>query len=53
MSDDAVKKLLEKTKNFAINGELEPFKITTIHDGTARNLHWMGEEPERFQKMMS
>jgi hypothetical protein len=30
---------------------LEPFKTTSLFDGTARNPEWLGEEPERVQAM--
>ena len=29
------------------DGEFEPFKTTSVHDGTAHNPAWLGAEPER------
>jgi aryl-alcohol dehydrogenase-like predicted oxidoreductase len=52
MSAGQVKKLLMKTKKAAVNGDFEPFKITSLFDATAKNPQWLGEEPERFQKLM-
>jgi predicted aldo/keto reductase-like oxidoreductase len=43
--------LLAKTKDSASKGEFEPFKTTSIYDGTAQNLDWLGEEPKRVQAM--
>lgn len=51
--DEAAKTaLLERTKNAAAKGEFEPFKTSSIFDGTATNPDWLGEEPERLQKLM-
>ena len=33
--------MLAKTKDAAMNGEFEPFKITPQFDGTAQNPQWM------------
>jgi aryl-alcohol dehydrogenase-like predicted oxidoreductase len=43
--------LLAKTKQSAAKGAFEPFKTTSIYDGTAQNLDWLGEEPKRVQAM--
>lgn len=53
MTPDEVESLLKKTAAAASNGEFEPFKTTSIFDGTAENPEWLGEEPERFQQLMS
>ena len=53
MMPDEVESLLKKTAAAASNGEFEPFKTTSIFDGTAENPEWLGEEPERFQQLMS
>ena len=37
--------LLTKTRGQAISGQYEPFKTTTMFDGTAHNPAWMGESP--------
>ena len=47
-----VESLLERTAVAAAKGEFEPFKTTSIFDGTAQNPEWLGEEPERIQKLM-
>jgi len=52
MTPDEVESLLKKTVAAASSGEFEPFKTTSIFDGTAENPEWLGEEPERFQQLM-
>lgn len=52
MSDEEVRSLLSKTATVAARGEFEPFKTTSIFDGTARNPEWFGEEPQRLQQLM-
>ncbi len=52
MSDAERKALLAKTARAASFGEFEPFKTTSIFDGTASNPEWLGEEPQRFQELM-
>jgi aryl-alcohol dehydrogenase-like predicted oxidoreductase len=42
MSRADVQALLAKTKSAAMSGEYEPFKTTTMYDGTAHNPQWMG-----------
>ncbi len=44
--------LLEKTRKTATKGEFEPFKTSSIFDGTATNNKWLGEEPPRLQQLM-
>jgi hypothetical protein len=44
--------VLEKTKTAAAKGQFEPFKTSSIFDGTASNVDWLGEEPERLQALM-
>jgi aryl-alcohol dehydrogenase-like predicted oxidoreductase len=46
------KALLARTARAAATGQYEPFKTTSIFDGTASNPEWLGEEPERFQSLM-
>jgi aryl-alcohol dehydrogenase-like predicted oxidoreductase len=38
--------LLARTAEVAARGLFEPFKTTSLFDGTAQNLDWMGEEKE-------
>ncbi|HZT77459.1 MAG TPA: aldo/keto reductase [Vicinamibacterales bacterium] len=44
--------LLAKTKDAASRGEFEPFKTSSIFDSTAEHPEWLGEEPERIQRLM-
>ncbi|HEY0795931.1 MAG TPA: aldo/keto reductase [Acidisarcina sp.] len=53
MTDAQVQQLLAKTKDAAAKGAFEPFKTSSVFDGTAQNIEWLGEEPERLQKLMS
>jgi hypothetical protein len=46
-----VASLLAKTLEAAKTGEFEPFKTTSLFDGTARNPEWLGEEPQRVQEL--
>jgi predicted aldo/keto reductase-like oxidoreductase len=52
MKEEEVRSLLAKTAQAAARGEYEPFKTTSIFDGTAQNPEWLGEEPERLQQLM-
>jgi aryl-alcohol dehydrogenase-like predicted oxidoreductase len=52
MSDAERTALLAKTAKAASFGEFEPFKTTSIFDGTATHPNWLGEEPQRFQELM-
>jgi len=52
LSAEEVAAILAKTASAAAKGEFEPFKTTSIFDGTAENPEWLGEEPERFQELM-
>lgn len=53
MSKEQVNRLLAKTAAAGANGEFEPFKTSSIFDGTAQHPSWLGEEPERLQQLMS
>jgi hypothetical protein len=44
--------LLAKTATAAERGEFEPFKTSSIFDGTAEHPEWLGEEPERIQNLV-
>lgn len=52
MRDAEVRALLAKTAASATRGEFEPFKTTSIFDGTATHPAWLGEEPEHVQALM-
>ncbi|HTL01481.1 MAG TPA: aldo/keto reductase [Vicinamibacterales bacterium] len=47
-----VASLLAKTAEAAANGKFEPFKTSSIFDGTAENPEWLGEEPKHVQNLM-
>ena len=51
-SDQEVRALLSKTASAAAHGEFEPFKTSSIFDGTAENPAWLGDEPRRLQELM-
>jgi aryl-alcohol dehydrogenase-like predicted oxidoreductase len=46
------KALLERTRTAAAKGEFEPFKTSSIFDGTAENPKWLGEEPTEVRGLM-
>jgi predicted aldo/keto reductase-like oxidoreductase len=52
MSDEELKPLLAKTAAAAAGGEFEPFKTTSLFDGTAQNPAWLGEEPEHVRQLV-
>jgi len=47
-----VSELLAKTASAAAAGAFEPFKTTSIFDGTAQHPEWLGEEPPRVQELL-
>ncbi len=53
MNKKQVETLLAKTKKAASNGEFEPFKTSSIFDGTARNPGWLGEEPTSIEERLA
>ena len=52
MSDQDLQPLLARTSASAAEGIFEPFKTTSIFDGTAQNPAWLGEEPENLRQLM-
>ena len=52
LSEGDVEALLARTARAAAHGEFEPFKTSSIFDGTAQNPAWLGEEPQRLQSLM-
>lgn len=44
--------ILSKTREAARRGEFEPFKTSSIFDGTAENPDWIGKEPKRLRNLM-
>ncbi|KAM3095421.1 aldo/keto reductase [Phormidesmis sp. 146-12] len=53
MTDEQVQALLAKTAEAGSRGEYEPFKTSSIFDGTAQHPQWLGDEPQRIQQLMS
>ena len=45
--------LLAKTSAAALTGRFEPFKTTSIFDGTAQHPEWLGEEPPEIQQLVT
>lgn len=44
--------LLDRTADAARRGEFEPFKTSSLFDGTATHPEWLGDEPARLQALM-
>src|SRR6266545_6849788 len=44
--------LLARTREAAAKGHFEPFKTSSIFDGTAENPEWLGEESQALQELM-
>ncbi|HTL90587.1 MAG TPA: aldo/keto reductase [Leptolyngbya sp.] len=53
MDEQQVQALLAKTAEAGARGKFEPFKTSSIFDGTAQHPTWLGEEPERIQQLIS
>lgn len=51
-SREQLASLLAKTAQAAAKGKFEPFKTSSVYDGTAQNVEWMGEEPEEVKAMV-
>ena len=52
MNEAELKPLLDKTAAAAADGKFEPFKTSSIFDGTATKPEWLGEEPRHVQQLM-
>src|SRR6266851_5777423 len=52
LSQKELDALLQKTVAAALSGRFEPFKTTSIFDGTAQHPEWLGEEPPEVQQLM-
>ena len=52
MDDKKRKELLARTAPASARGQFEPFKSTSIYDGTAYNPDWLGEEPQRVRDLI-
>lgn len=51
-SNAELRALLARTREAAMRGRYEPFKTSSIYDGTASNPKWLGEEPPELQALM-
>jgi len=51
MSDGEVRSLLSKTAAAGADGGYEPFKTSSIFDGTAQHPEWLGDEPQRVRQL--
>jgi aryl-alcohol dehydrogenase-like predicted oxidoreductase len=45
LGEEEVGRLLARTAPSAARGQFEPFKTTSVFDGTAHNPAWLGDEP--------
>ncbi len=52
LTEQELNSLLQKTASAAKMGEFEPFKTSSIFDGTAEHPEWLGDEPQRLQRLM-
>jgi aryl-alcohol dehydrogenase-like predicted oxidoreductase len=52
LSETELTALLSRTARAAAHGEFEPFKTSSIFDGTAQNPQWLGSEPQRLRNLM-
>jgi hypothetical protein len=52
LSNDEREALLARTREAAAGGRFEPFKTSSIFDGTAENPQWLGEEPPEIRELM-
>jgi aryl-alcohol dehydrogenase-like predicted oxidoreductase len=52
LNKDELDVLLAKTSAAALNGRFEPFKTTSIFDGTAQHPEWLGDEPPEVQQLV-
>lgn len=52
LTDADVEALLARTARAASQGEFELFKTSSLFDATTTNPEWLGEEPERLQRLI-
>jgi aryl-alcohol dehydrogenase-like predicted oxidoreductase len=52
LSEAELDAILAKTAKIAMTGLYEPFKTTSIFDGTAQHPEWLGEEPPELRALM-
>ncbi len=52
-TEEQLSTLLGKTREAAMTGKYEPFKVTSLFDSTAQHYEWLGEEPKALQEQMT
>jgi aryl-alcohol dehydrogenase-like predicted oxidoreductase len=52
LSNEERDSLLRKTHDAAAKGEFEPFKTSSLFDGTAENPQWLGDEPPAVRDLL-
>lgn len=52
MDEETLKALLDRTKGAAAHGAFEPFKTSSLFDGTATHPEWLGEEPAHLRDLV-
>jgi hypothetical protein len=52
LSQEEIDALLAKTSAAALTGRFEPFKTTSLFDGTALHPEWLGDEPPEVQQLL-
>jgi aryl-alcohol dehydrogenase-like predicted oxidoreductase len=52
LSQEEIDALLAKTSAAALTGRFEPFKTTSLFDGTAQHPEWLGDEPPEVQQLL-
>jgi aryl-alcohol dehydrogenase-like predicted oxidoreductase len=52
LSNDERDALLKRTREAAATGRFEPFKTSSIFDGTAENPQWLGDESAELRGLM-
>jgi aryl-alcohol dehydrogenase-like predicted oxidoreductase len=52
LSPEELDALLAKTSTAASTGRFEPFKTTSIFDGTSEHPEWLGEEPPEIRQLV-
>src|SRR6267142_5830556 len=52
LTEDELNQVLAKTAEAAATGKFEPFKTSSIFDGTATKPEWLGEEPPEIRELM-
>jgi len=51
MDKPAVAELLGRSRPYALEGRYEPFKTSSLFDGTAKNAAWLGNDSEAVKRL--